>query len=117
MHKPFLPMAITALCGALLFSAGALAAQPATHPGSTDTQPATQPATTGKAHVKATRAVPAPGSRDCIRSTGSLIPAPKGQCLPVAGRSYSHQDIQRTGQTDISRALQQLDPSVSLGGH
>ncbi|HWG11185.1 MAG TPA: hypothetical protein VN693_06770 [Rhodanobacteraceae bacterium] len=64
-----------------------------------------------------TRAVPAPGDRDCVRDTGSHIPPPKGKCLPVAGRSYSHEDIQRTGQQDIGQALQQLDPSVHVSGH
>ena len=62
-----------------------------------------------------TRAVPAPGDRNCLQDTGSLIPPAKGQCLPVSGRSYSSTDIQRTGQTDIGQALQQLDPSVTLG--
>ena len=62
-----------------------------------------------------TRAVPAPGDRNCIRDTGSHIPPPKGQCLPVSGRSYSQEDIQRTGQQNIGQALQQLDPSVQAG--
>ncbi|MGN6312472.1 MAG: hypothetical protein ACTHMO_01785 [Rhodanobacteraceae bacterium] len=63
------------------------------------------------------RQVPAPGSRNCIRDTGSHIPPPKGGCLPVAGTSYSYEDLQRTGQPDIGRALQQLDPSVTVHGH
>jgi uncharacterized low-complexity protein len=71
----------------------------------------TNPATT------ADRQVPAPGSRNCIRDTGSHIPPPKGGCLPVSGTSYSHDDLQRTGQPDIARALQQLDPSVQISGH
>jgi hypothetical protein len=61
--------------------------------------------------------VPAPGSRNCIQSTGSHIPPPKGQCLPVAGNSYSQQDIRRTGATDVGQALQMLDPSVTVHGH
>ena len=64
-----------------------------------------------------TRAVPAPGDRNCIRDTGSHIPPPKGKCLPVSGRSYSHEDIQRTGQQNVGQALQQLDPSVQVSGH
>jgi hypothetical protein len=63
------------------------------------------------------RSVPPVNSRQCIRETGSHIPAPKGQCLPVAGNSYSQQDLQRTGATDLGRALQMLDPSVTLHGH
>jgi hypothetical protein len=65
-----------------------------------------------------TRPVPAPGDHNCIRDTGSHIPPPKGGCLPVAGTSYSHEDLQRTGATNIGQALQQLDPSVQVsGGH
>lgn len=64
-----------------------------------------------------TRPVPAPGDRNCVQDTGSHIPPAKGKCLPVAGRSYSHEDIQRTGQQDIGQALQQLDPSVQASGH
>ncbi len=62
-----------------------------------------------------TRPVPAPGDHNCIRDTGSHIPPPKGKCLPVSGRSYSHEDIQRTGQQDLGQALQSLDPSVQAG--
>lgn len=67
--------------------------------------------------AKQKRAVPPLDSRQCIRDTGSHIPPPKGQCLPVAGNSYSQQDIQRTGATDIGQALQMLDPSVTVHGH
>lgn len=57
-----------------------------------------------------------PGDRACIQSTGSLIPAKPGHCLMgVAGRSYSRQDLQNTGQNQLGQALEQLDPSVSLG--
>jgi len=58
-----------------------------------------------------------PGNRNCIQSTGSLIPAKPGTCLPVAGRSYSQQDIQNTGSPTLGPALQQLDPSITVRGH
>ena len=64
-----------------------------------------------------TRAVLAPGDRNCVQDTGSHIPPAKGKCLPVTGRSYSHEDIQRTGQQDVGQVLQQLDPSVHASGH
>lgn len=103
---------IAVFTSAALFAAGALAQQ----------APAPQPATTAPAKATTAKpdqhAVPAPGSRNCIRDTGSHIPPPKGQCLPVAGRSYSQQDIQRTGAVDVGQALQMLDPSVRVsGGH
>lgn len=56
-----------------------------------------------------------PGDRNCLRHTGSLIPAKKGQCLPVAGRSYSREELQRTGAQNNARALQMLDPGISVG--
>lgn len=59
--------------------------------------------------------VPKPGDRNCLRDTGSLIPAKKGECLPVAGRSYSGDEMRRTGTQNNARALQTLDPSISIG--
>jgi len=72
---------------------------------------------TGHPQANQQRSVPPVNSRQCIRETGSHIPPPKGQCLPVAGNSYSQQDLQRTGATDLGRALQMLDPSVTIRGH
>lgn len=57
-----------------------------------------------------------PGNRNCLQTTGSLIPAKPGTCLPVAGRSYSQQDIQNTGSPTLGPALQQLDPSITISG-
>jgi hypothetical protein len=59
-----------------------------------------------------------PGDRNCLQTTGSMIPAKPGTCLPVAGRSYSQQDIRNTGSPTLGPALQQLDPSITVrGGH
>lgn len=58
-----------------------------------------------------------PGDRNCLRSTGSLIPAKKGGCLPVTGHSYSREEILRTGAPDTAGALRQLDPSLQVHGH
>jgi hypothetical protein len=56
-----------------------------------------------------------PGERTCLQQTGSLIPPKKGACLPVAGRSYSGEELRNTGAIDNAHALQMLDPSISLG--
>ncbi|MEO8748323.1 MAG: hypothetical protein ABI379_11810 [Rhodanobacter sp.] len=56
-----------------------------------------------------------PGDPDCIRDTGSHIRAKPGHCLSVNGRSYSREELQRTGQIDTGRALLMLDPSITLG--
>lgn len=63
------------------------------------------------------KAVVKPGDRNCIRDTGSRIPAKPGHCLPVGGRSYSQQDLQNTGEIELGPALQKLDPSVTVRGH
>ncbi|HTC28905.1 hypothetical protein [Dyella sp.] len=55
-----------------------------------------------------------PGDRSCIRDTGSLIKPKPGQCLPVAGNSYSKQDIDRTGARTLGPALRDLDPAITL---
>ena len=54
-----------------------------------------------------------PGDRNCIRDTGSMIPAKKGQCLQGAfGRSYSAEDLRNTGQPKTADALRMLDPAI-----
>jgi hypothetical protein len=98
----------------------ALPAFAQTNPGNAPTRDqATTPASGQQATSSKgkTRAVPPLDSRSCIRDTGSHIPPPKGQCLPVAGNSYSQKDIQRTGATNVGQALQMLDPSVTVRGH
>ncbi|HET7557597.1 MAG TPA: hypothetical protein VFK08_05930 [Rhodanobacteraceae bacterium] len=64
--------------------------------------------------VAQVRSVPPVDSRYCIRDTGSHIPPAKGKCLPVAGTTYTQQDLQRTGATNIGQALQMLDPAVGV---
>lgn len=62
--------------------------------------------------------VPKPGDRNCLQTTGSLIPAKPGHCLTAHGNSYSREDIDRTGQPTLGPALQMLDPSITVrGGH
>lgn len=53
-----------------------------------------------------------PGDRHCLRSTGSLIPPKPGHCLPVNGRSYSQEDLRRTGEINTADALRRLDPAI-----
>ncbi len=65
---------------------------------------------------KAAPADRALSDRNCVTDTGSMIRSTKPRCLPVNGRSYSQDDIQRTGQTHLGPALQQLDPSITVRG-
>lgn len=113
MNKRFLASAL-AVAGAAVFAMPAVAQ--AANQGHAGAATQTQ-AATGDPQAAAPRAVPPVNSRQCIRDTGSHIPAPKGQCLPVVGNSYSREDIQRTGAVDVGRALQMLDPSVTVRGH
>lgn len=53
-----------------------------------------------------------PGDRECLQHTGSLIPPKKGECLSVAGRSYSGDELRRTGAPTTAGALRMLDPSI-----
>jgi hypothetical protein len=55
--------------------------------------------------------------RNCLRETGSLIPAKKGHCLPVTGRTYTKDDLDRTGERKLGPALEKLDPSITTRGH
>lgn len=94
----------------LLAGCGASAALLAQNP------PAASPSAGSSSQPSAQRAARA-DDRNCIRETGSHIPVKKGQCLPVNGRSYSQEDLQRTGETQLGRALQKLDPSITVRGH
>ncbi|MDG2516589.1 hypothetical protein [Lysobacter soli] len=68
------------------------------------------PADTGAANAKRTSNV------GCVKDTGTNIRPrdPKtGKALCIGpGRSYSREQIDRTGQTDLADALRRLDPSV-----
>jgi hypothetical protein len=49
----------------------------------------------------------------CPTQTGSRIAASNANCS-VAGRSYSHDDIDRTGATTAVEALRLMDPSITV---
>jgi len=50
----------------------------------------------------------------CVGQTASRIPVKEGECAGF-GSSYSHQDIENTGQLDAAKALAEMDPSVRVG--
>jgi uncharacterized low-complexity protein len=103
---------------ALALSAGVAMGATAAAQSSSSAAPATssmdQAETTSKTADGDHRLIK-PGDRACLRNTGSLIPPKKGDCLPVAGRSYSRDELRNTGAIDNAHALQMLDPSISLG--
>jgi hypothetical protein len=46
-------------------------------------------------------------------TTASRIQRPN-ECSASPIRTYSQEDVQRTGQPDVGNALQMLDPSISV---
>ena len=52
----------------------------------------------------------------CVPETASRIPASPGACAGF-GRTWTQDDIQRTGAADTAQALRLLDPSVTVSGH
>ena len=48
----------------------------------------------------------------CLTQTGSLVSA-KGKCRG-AGRSFTNDDIKRTGKTTVAGALPLLDPAITV---
>ena len=97
MTKPLL----LAVCVAFAATACASAPQPRATAAADAKTPAT--ASTKTASV------------GCVTSTGSRIPRKEGECMAQAGRTFSKEDIDRTGETNISEALRKLDPSIGGG--
>lgn len=54
--------------------------------------------------------------RNCLKETGSRLatrPDSKGRkCVNATGRSYTKEDMDRTGAIDLHDALRRLDPAV-----
>lgn len=52
--------------------------------------------------------------RHCLRETGTRIRlrGERRACAPFAGRVWTRDDLQRTGQVDIGTALRMLDVSI-----
>jgi len=61
-----------------------------------------------------TRAAAAATTPPCSVPTASRLPARPDECSATPGRTYSQDDVQRTGQTNVGDALQLLDPSISV---
>jgi len=55
-----------------------------------------------------------PVERPCLEHTGTRIEPLKRRCIGAPGRVYDRADIDRTGDTDVGRALERLDPSIRV---
>lgn len=104
----------------LILIGGFATATAAQQPASETTQPQDQNATAIGANSSDVLA-----DRNCLRHTGSRITASRNatrirkhddktppECANAPGRSYTQEDLQRTGQTNVADALRMLDPSV-----
>lgn len=112
MNKLLIGPAFAALCGIAVIATPALAQTVPARPASQQANAAV--ASSAKPVKKPERALPAPGSPNCLLYTGSHIRPPKGQCLPVTGVSFSQQDIEGTGAMNLGDALQMLTPSATI---
>jgi hypothetical protein len=48
--------------------------------------------------------------RYCVRETGTRMARPDGQCTPDPGRSYTREDLERTGESTLGGALSRVRP-------
>ena len=100
------------ICSILVFASGSAIAQ---------TEDSAAATTAKKTDVKAE----VPFNTYCLRDTGSRIPPTEAEkkattaagCARGPGRSYSKQDLDRTGAIDTADALRQLDPSLTIHRH
>lgn len=53
----------------------------------------------------------------CVRHAGSAVQQKNGDCPPPGARSYSKDQLDRTGEKNLGPALQKLDPSITTRGH
>ncbi len=75
---------------------------------------ATPPKPTPDSRTAATNAIAAKAplaDTQCVRYSGTYIKRTDEKCRNIPGRSYSHDDIQGTGQLNAADALKQLDPT------
>jgi hypothetical protein len=77
---------------------------------SADAAQAKQIAAAKKADAGKTAANTSKDRPDCIKSTGSRIPARPGECLSEPGHSWSRDEVDSTGKNTAGGALRQMDP-------
>ncbi len=111
-------MGLAVILAASLAASGAWADEPAPTPSpkadkshtTTNTSQAKDSSATKKADPRKTAANTSKDRPNCIKSTGSRIPARPGECLSEPGHSWSRDDVESTGKTTAGGALRQMDP-------
>ncbi|MDP3294913.1 MAG: hypothetical protein Q8M37_09245 [Nevskia sp.] len=77
----------------------------------TEPEPASSSAPAGSATATSSPDAE-PRQPNCVRDTGTRIKPKKGSCVGLAGRSYSAEELSRTGDINPADALRRLDPSI-----
>jgi hypothetical protein len=62
----------------------------------------------------APQAVKAAAPKTCMHDTGTRIKLAPDECSASAGRSYTKEDVDRTGKTTAGGALRLMDPSITI---
>jgi hypothetical protein len=52
----------------------------------------------------------------CVGDTATRIPVKEHDCAGF-GRTYTREDLERTGTADPGQALRLLDPAITVHGH
>ena len=109
-HLPLLALAACLMAATAQAQSPASTPEPVPAPTAERSADAAAPTTTP---VK-TEDTPRLSDAHCIRQTGSRIRQrdAKTRCNGQPGRSYSKDDLDRTGQTGLAEALRTLDPSI-----
>ena len=100
----------------ILMLAGAAFAAQAKSPASEPAPQAAEPEVTevlGPADAAVAEAGAKPRDAHCLRETGTRIKRrDKNGCISAFGRSYTREELDRTGHGDLASALSTLDPAV-----
>ena len=102
------PLALVLLLAA---AAPLAAAEPSVTVSAADTEAGSASASASLAERDRNRPV---SDRHCLRETGTRIRlrGERRACAPYAGRVWSREDLDSTGQVDIGTALKMLDVSI-----
>lgn len=101
------------LLSALAFAASAQSASPQVEQQQTATDQST--ADQSRLEQKADAKTHPLSDRNCLRQTGSRIVSrdAKGEgCANATGRSYTREELERTGSRDLAQSLRMLDTAI-----
>lgn len=101
MNKTPIRRLLACLALGTLLVSGAYAAEPASPPTATQSAPTKNDSDTDSRQS------------NCVRDTGTRIKSKNRDCLGVAGRSYSAEELRQTGESNPLDALRRIDPGIT----